>query len=163
VYAVNISPQGLQERLNSPQATSFMRQMVEQSLTYMVESEQEAAGYLEPFKGIYLQDSTTLQLPAHPAGQWRGSGNQSGKTAGMKGQTLFNYQNGQLQLRFAEAVAHDCPLQTVDLPAGSLRLADTGYFKVKVFEMLNERGVWWLTRLPVLAFGSRIRLVHLAT
>jgi IS4 transposase len=27
-------------------------------------------------------------------------------------------------------------------------LADLGYFKVKVFEELNEQGVWWVSRVP---------------
>ncbi len=145
---VSISPQGLQDRLNSPQAAEFLRQMLEQSLTYMVVGQTEQAACLGRFTGVYLQDSTTIRLPTSLAAQWRASGNQASKGAGLKVQTVLNYHNGQLQLRLAEAVAHDCPLQTVTLPAGSLRLADVGYFKVKVFETLNERSVWWLTRLP---------------
>jgi hypothetical protein len=38
-----------------------------------------------------------------------------------------------------------------DWEAGSLRLADVAYFKDKVFEELNERGVYWLSRLPARA------------
>lgn len=148
VCGVTISPQGMQERINSPQAAQFMQQMVEQSLNYLVAAEPEQGQGLSRFKGIYLQDSTTIRLPASLAEQWRASGNQSSAGAGLKVQAVFNYTNGQLQLRLEEAIAHDCPLQTMDLPAGSLRLADTGYFKVKVFEALNERSVWWLTRLP---------------
>jgi hypothetical protein len=164
VCGVNITPQGLQERLNSPEATTFMREMLEQSLTYLVEGESQAACDLGQFNGIYLQDSTTLQLPLSLASVWRASGNQTGKKAGMKVQTLFNYQNGRLQLRLAEAVAHDCPLQTMDLPTGSLRLADVGYFKVKVFETLNQRDVWWLTRLPArVGIWEEGRVVHIAT
>lgn len=43
---------------------------------------------------------------------------------------------------------HDCPLQTLALPVGSLRLADVGYFKVKIFEQLNASKVFWVSRVP---------------
>lgn len=148
VCGVNISPQGLQERMNSPQAAQFLQRMVEQSLTYLVAAPAEQAQGLGRFTGIYLQDSTTMRLPASLAPSWRASGTRNGQRAGLKVQTVFNYHNGQLHLRLAEAVTNDCPLQTVELPAGSLRLADIGYFKVKVFSALNARSVWWLTRLP---------------
>jgi hypothetical protein len=163
VCGVTISPQGLQERLNSPQAAQFLQQMVAQSLTYLVTSTGEAPLCLRQFSGVYLQDSTPIGLPASLAGLWRGNGNQNSKSAGLKVQTVFNYQTGQLQLCLAQAAAHDCPLQTVDLPPGSLRLADVGYFKVQVFEELNRRAVWWLTRLPARAgIWVNGRVVNLA-
>jgi hypothetical protein len=148
VCGVSISPQGLQERLNSPQAAQFLQRMLEQGLTYLVAAQPEQVHGLDRFTGIYLQDSTTIRLPVSLATDWRASGNQRSQGAGLKVQTVFNYQNGQLQLRLVEAVVHDCPLQTVDLPAGSLRLADLGYFKVNALAALSERSVWWLTRLP---------------
>ena len=163
VCGVNLSPQGLQERLNSPQAAQFLQRMVEQSLTYLVRRKGEAPTCLQQFSGVYLQDSTTIGLPRCFASVWRGQGNQTSTSAGLKVQTVFNYQNGQLHLRLAQAAAHDCPLQTVDLPPGSLRLADVGYFKIKVFEELNRRAVWWLTRLPARAgIWVKGRVVNLA-
>jgi len=164
VCGVQISAQGLQERLNSPQAASFLRQMLEQSLTYLVEGTNPTLIRLEQFAGIYLQDSTLINLPDSLASHWRANGTQLRARAGLKVQTIFNYQNGRLHMHLAEAARHDCSLQTVDLPAGSLRLADVGYFKVKVFEALNQRSVWWLTRLPAHAgiwVGNHV--LHMAT
>jgi len=164
IGGVGISPQGLQERLNSPPAAEFMRQMLDQSLTYLVTGQTQQMTWLGRLKGVYIQDSTTIHLALSLANMWRASGNQNRRAAGLKVQTVFNYHNGHLQLRVAEAIAHDCPLQTVALPAGSLRLADVGYFKVKVFETLNERCVWWLTRLPAhtgIWVGDRV--VNVAT
>lgn len=164
VCGVQISPQGLQERLNSRQATLFLRQMLEQSLTYLVAGSSDMPARLEQFAGIYLQDSTTISLPNVLAKEWRANGNQAGASAGMKVQTVFNYHNGRLQLQLAQAVRHDCSLQTIALPAGSLRLADVGYFKVKVFEQLNQQSVWWLTRLPAragISVGQHV--LHVAT
>lgn len=48
-------------------------------------------------------------------------------------------------------------------PPGSLRLADVGYFKVKVFEQLAAQAVWWVSRLPARAgiwVGDHV--IHLA-
>ena len=73
VCGVNISPQGLQERMNSPQAAQFLQRMVEQSLTYLVAAPAEQAQGLGRFTGIYLQDSTTMRLPASLAPSWRAS------------------------------------------------------------------------------------------
>lgn len=142
---VKISPQGLQERLNSPQANTFLHQLLLQSLEYVVEGSAQPSGLLRRFKGIYLQDSSKVELPSVFEGVWQG--NQAGQ-ASLKIQTVLDYQAGCLDVRLAQGRQHDCPLQSTDLPAGSLRLADVGYFKVKVFETLNERGVFWLTRLP---------------
>src|SRR5262249_5036298 len=164
VCGVQISPQGLQERLNSPQATLFLRQMLEQSLTYLVAGTSDLPARLEQFAGIYLQDSTTISLPDGLAQEWRANGNQVKVGAGMKVQTVFNYHNGRLQLQLAEAVRHDCGLQTLALPGGSLRLADVGYFKVKVFEQLNQQSVWWLTRLPArVGIWVGDHVLHVAT
>jgi hypothetical protein len=116
VSGVHISPQGLQARLNSPQANQFMRQLLEQSLTYLVVGDSELPSRLAHFTGIYLQDSTTLSLPDSLVSEWRGNGNQVTAKAGIKVQTVFNYQNGALQLQLTEAVRHDCGLQTVALP-----------------------------------------------
>ena len=164
VCGVEISPQGLQERLNNPQASAFLRQMLERSLSYLVEGTSDTLPALAQFEGIYLQDSTSIALPPELAQVWRASGNQTGAKAGLKVQTMFNYQNGCLQMQLAQACRHDCRLQTLELPAGSLRLADVGYFKVKVFEHLNQRLVWWLTRLPArVGIWVGDRLLHLAT
>lgn len=146
---VKISPQGIQERLNSRQAATFLRQLLEKAVTYVVESEGERKDLLARFNGVYLQDSTIVNLPLALRDLWTGCGNQTSKKAALKVQTLLNYQHGHLSMQLAQAKQHDCPLQTLDLPADSLSLADIGYFKVANFKRLSQQGVWWLTRLPV--------------
>lgn len=145
VCGVEISPQGLQQRLNSPQANEFLYRLLMQGMSYMVEAGGEGSDLLARFSGVYIQDSTKIELPALFEGQWQG--NLAGQ-ATLKVQTLLDYQQGQLALTLASGRQHDSPLQTVDLPTGSLRLADVGYFKVKVLEQLTDRGVKWLSRLP---------------
>lgn len=142
---VNISPQGLQERLNSRGANEFLHRLLLCSLEYAVEGDAKPSALLRRFTGIYLQDSSKVELPAQFAAVWQGN---QAHQATLKVQTVMNYQTGSLDFRLASGRQHDCPLQTTDLPAGSLRLADVGYFKVGVFETLNARGVAWLSRLP---------------
>lgn len=142
---VGISVQGLYERLNSPKAAEFLHCLLLRSLEYAVEGHARSSTLLRRFNGIYLQDSSKVELPAPFARIWQG--NQVGQ-ATLKVQTVLDYQTGRLDLRFAHGRAHDCLLQTTELPAGSLRLADLGYFKVGVFETLNARGVAWVSRLP---------------
>ena len=148
VCGVAISPQGLQERLNSPQANRFLHQMLLQGVSYLVQSHCQRDDLLAFFAGVYIQDSSRIDLPADLHTLWQGD---SADQATLKLHAVLDYQHGQFDRTLTSGRAHDCPLQTVDLPAGSLRLADLGYFKVKVFEQLDRRGVWWVSRLPARA------------
>lgn len=145
VCDVEISPQGLQERLNSPQANAFLQQLLLKGVSYLVQNQCEREDILASFNGVYLQDSSQVELPPSFHTVWQG---QSKNQAVLKVQTVLDYQHGRFDLTLASGRDHDCPLQTVALPKGSLRLADLGYFKVKVFEELNEQGVWWVSRVP---------------
>lgn len=142
---MNISPQGLQERLNSRGANEFLHRLLLRSLEYAVEGGAKPSALLRRFNGIYLQDSSKVELPAAFGRMWQGN---AAHQATLKVQTVLDYQTGRVNFRLAQGRQHDCPLQTTELPAGSLRLADVGYFKVGVFETLNARGVAWLSRLP---------------
>lgn len=144
---VRISPQGLQERLNSAQANDFLYRLLMRALSYLVTGNSAGIPLLEQFTGVYLQDSSKINLPKQFSHIWSGHG-QTGHQAVLKIQTVYDYKRGGLDLLLASGCAHDCPLQTTDLEAGSLRLADVAYFKVKVFEDFNERDVYWLSRLP---------------
>jgi hypothetical protein len=144
---VRISPQGLQERLNSPQANEFLYRLLMRGLSYLVTGESADMPLLDRFTGVYLQDSSKIKLPEAFSHMWAGHG-QAGHQAVLKIQTVYDYKRGGLDLSLASGRDHDCPLQTTALEAGSLRLADVAYFKIKVFEELNDRGVYWLSRLP---------------
>lgn len=124
---VKISPQGLQERLNGTTA-QFLKALLEQSLTYLVEGEASSLQVLEQFDGIYLQDSSKISLPRELAHLWKGNGNHTGDSASLKIHAVFEYKQGRLQLSFHDGSAHDCRLQQTNLPPNALRLADTAYF-----------------------------------
>jgi len=160
---VQISPQGLQERLNAAGA-NFLKKLLEQSLTYLVEGERSSLQLLEQFNGIYLQDSSIVSLPRELVHLWKGSGNQNGSLASLKIHAVFEYRQGQLQLSFHDGVAHEGGLQKTDLPQGALRLADTAYFKVATFEHFNTQGIYYLSRVPArVGIWQNEQVVPLAT
>jgi len=160
VCGVTISPQGLQERLNSPQANQFLHQLLLKGVNYLVQSHSARDDLLASFAGVYIQDSSQIELPSCLHTIWQG---QQTEQAMLKLQAVLDYQHGQFDLTLASGRDHDCPLQTVALPAGSLRLADLGYFKVKVFEELNRQAVWWVSRLPARSgIWQEEHVIHLA-
>jgi len=89
---VTISPQGLQERLKCPQAAIFMKELLEKAVSYVVTSEGKHQDLLSRFTGVYIQDSTIIELPLVLRDLWAACGNQNGKKAGLKVQTVLNYQ-----------------------------------------------------------------------
>ena len=145
---VSISPQGLQERLNSPEAGKFMQQVLAKGLEYLVETAGLQGNLLERFAGVYIQDSSIISLPDALVEHWRGCGNARSQKSALKIQTILDYQRGALSFKLVEAYHNDNPLQKSDLPKGSLRLADIGYFKIPLFKAFNQQGVYWLSRLP---------------
>lgn len=145
VSGVQISPQGLQERLNSPQACEFLYQLLTRAMSYIVEASGVRHDLLAQFTGVYIQDSTKIELPSVLSDMWQAN---KSTEASLKVQTMLDYQAGSLHLKLATGRENDCPLQTIDLPAGSLRLADVGYFKVQVFDALTQQRVYWLSRVP---------------
>jgi len=160
VCGVEISPQGMQERLNSPEANRFLYQLLRCGVQYLVRCTSERDDLLACFNGVYLQDSSKVELPSCLHNIWQG--NQTAQ-ATLKVHTVLDYQHGDFDLTLVSGRAHDCPLQTVSLPPGSLRLADIGYFKVQVLEQLNAGKVWWVSRLPARAgICAGEQVVHVA-
>ncbi|MEM8862492.1 MAG: IS4 family transposase [Chloroflexota bacterium] len=148
VCGVRISPQGLQERLNSPQAATFLRQLLFKGLSYLVQRTSPRNDLLEQFSGVFIQDSSQINLPDCLNSIWPSA---SKGESTLKIQTVLDYQNGTIDLTLASGRDHDCPLQTTNLPHGSLRLADLGYFKVPIFKQLSSAGVYWVSRVPARA------------
>jgi hypothetical protein len=120
VCGVSISPPGLQERLNCPQASEFLHGLLMRGGGYRVETAGERADLLAHVNGVYIQDRRKIELPAQFETRWQG--HQTGQ-ASRTLQTLLDYQQGRLGLKLASGRHHDSPLQPVDLPVGSLRLA----------------------------------------
>jgi hypothetical protein len=90
-------------------------------------------------------------LPDALAEVWQGCGGSPPHqtAAALKLQVRLDLRTGHLagpQLQDGRASAHDAARPSV-LPAGSLRLADLGYWSLDELEMLDTQQVFWLSRL----------------
>ena len=111
VCGVQISPQGLQARLNSPQANVFLQKLLMRAMAYVIEANGQRRDLLAQFNGVYIQDSSKIELPPLWEQVWQG--NKTGQ-AELKVQTVLDYQYGRLEMPLAAGRQHDCPLTEID-------------------------------------------------
>ena len=144
-----VSPQGLEQRFTE-EAACLLQQVLGCAVEQVIASRPAAIPILQRFEGVYLRDSSVINLPAELAQTWPGVGNRCGPTAALKLQVELNFSTGQLKGPVVQSGrTHDqlSPFQQEELPAGALHLADLGYFNLERLAQDNQRGVYWITRL----------------
>jgi hypothetical protein len=148
---VAITPQGLDQRF-TPEAARCLEGGLPQAMQQVVRVAQVAIPLLRRVTAVYIQDSTQVQLPAALAGVWAGSGGGAqapDASAALKLQVRLELNSGELSgpfLQDGRASDRSGPTQQAALPAGSLRLADLGYFALEVVRAIGEHQAYWLTR-----------------
>lgn len=154
------SPQGLAQRFTA-EAARGVQQVLAAAVGQVVAATPAVDSLLGRFSGLYLQDATTFALPDELAALGVGAGG-SGPQAALKVQVQWEYRTGQVtHLQLQNATCHDtqAACQRAPLPAGALRLADLGYFKLAQMAHDLAQGVYWLTRLHT---QCRLRLAGVA-
>jgi len=150
VLGVEISPQGLEQRF-TPAAAECVRHVLEGAVGQLLKAEAVAVPILRRFAGVYVQDSTVVNLPEELAAVWQGCGGSAGHSpAAVKVEVRLNLTDGGLAGPFLEnGRVHDRALlrQGQPLPAGALRLTDLGYWSLAEMEEQAAAGVYWLSRL----------------
>jgi DDE family transposase len=151
---VAISPQGIDQRFSATAAT-FLQRLVEAAVTTVISGESTPIPLLQRFQGVYVLDSSTIVLPDELADVWRGSGGGNGQhtRAAVRLQVQFDLATGALigpVLQDGRAHDRSAPRQT-QFPAQALRVADLGYFSTQTFAELDGKGIYWLSRLHMLA------------
>jgi hypothetical protein len=109
---------------------------------------------------VEILDSTTIALPAEMAQEFSGCGGSHGGTAALKLQVRMDLKTGAIDAVRIEQ-GRDCdastPLQN-DVPvAGSLRIADLGYFDTEVFQHIDQAQAFWLSPFK---FGTTLHDEH---
>lgn len=99
-----------------------------------------------------MQDSTVIRLPDALEAEWPGCGGstESASTAAIKFFVRLDLGTGALTRLIPQAARVSDSATVVadeDLPPGSLRLADLGFFDIEEFRRLGQRNVFWLSRL----------------
>ena len=149
---VRISPQGVEQRFTE-RAAQCVERVLQAAVEQVIAAAPVAIPLLQRFTAVYVDDSTQVQLPAVLAEVWAGSGGGAraeDQTAALKLQVRLDCKNGQLSgpfLQAGRASDRTSPTQHASLPAGSLRLADLGYFALAVLQLIAQQQAYWLTRL----------------
>jgi hypothetical protein len=150
---LRISGSGLQQRLTA-EACECLRLVFMQALEMLLSSRPARIPLLAKFNGIYVEDCTTITLPASLADAFRGCGGsdeESGKAA-LRLFACYELKTGTLQkVATAEARGSDFIVarkHAPELPRGALRIRDMGFFDRQLFEQDTAAGVFWISRLP---------------
>lgn len=149
---VKITAQGLEQRFTAA-AAQCVERVLHAAVRHVIAAAPVAIPLLQRFTAVYIQDSTQVQLPAALAAVWAGSGGGAAaadQTAALKLQVRLDCKSGQLSgpfLQAGRASDRTSPTQHTPLPAGSLRVADLGYFALEVLQTIAQQQAYWLTRL----------------
>ena len=150
VLGVEVSRQGIAKRFTA-EAAALMQAVLKAAVTQTVQGTQAAFKILSPFNGVYIVDSTIIQLPEALLEVWRGSGGgrKGQQNAGVKLSLRWNWQTGELagpELQAARSHDQSAQVAAPNLPANSLQIADLGYFSLKRFQQLAQQGAYWLSQ-----------------
>jgi len=148
---VDVSPQAIDQRFTAATA-DLLQQVLLASVQQVITADTVALPILQRFTSVRVQDSTSIGLPDDLTSTWRGCGNATGGGSstlkcGLQLDLLTGAITG-LDLVNGRAADRALPLQHTALPAGSLRLADRGFYHLEHLRQLHLDGVFWLTRLP---------------
>lgn len=149
---VAITPQGLDQRFTEA-AAAVLEQVLNAAVTQVIAAQPVAVPVLQRFASVSLLDSSVIVLPEALNQVWSGCGGSTSQgSAALKFQVRLDLCTGALAgPLLQDGRRHDrtSPLQRAPLPAGSLRLADLGYFSLDVLQEMNLQGVCFLSRLQV--------------
>jgi Transposase DDE domain len=165
---LNVTSQALQARFTRT-AVALLQAVLWRAIEQMLSAKRANIPLLRRFNGVWLEDSTSLKLPASMAAEFPGCGGsdpEAGKAA-LKIYTRYRVDTATLvEMRFSEGKRQDLAAAKpwATLPAGALRLADMGFFDRQRLEADHAAGVYWISRLPagvtLQAEGDESRELH---
>jgi len=149
VVGLEITPQGLDQRFNEA-ASRCLCQVLQAAVGEMLEAEAVAIPLLERFKGVYVEDSSSVTLPESLSSVWLGcGGNRQRPNGAVKLQVRWDMLRGGMDgPHLTDGRTHDRVASTLShpLPEGSLMIRDLGYWKLESFDQISQAGGYWLSR-----------------
>ena len=148
-----VSAQALQQRLTD-RAVALFGGLFNEALTHVFMSRRPLIPLLQRFPSVEIHDATQLVLPPCLAEQYPACGGLDGQrgNAGWKLLLRFDALSGQLhpfELMSGKTSDHNLaadPLAYVQ--AGTLYLADLGFFNLQRLQGVVQRQAHYITRLP---------------
>ncbi len=147
---VPVSEQGIDARFGAP-AVNLLALVLSAALECVLASKPVAIALLQRFNGVYLQDSSVVNLPDELASEWKGcGGTHDTPSAALKLNVRMNLATGRMEGPLCtDGKAHDrsSPLQRAPLPPKALRIADLGFFSLACLSAIAAGGASFLSRL----------------
>jgi hypothetical protein len=147
-----LTPSALDQRFTAP-AADCLAHVLGRALDKVLAARPAALPLLRRFNGVYLQDSSTISLPAALAALLPGCGGSTptaGKAA-LKLQVRWELTTCTLEgLDWSPGRSADtkAELSQAFLPPGALRRADLGYYDLETLKTYARDKVYFLSRLP---------------
>jgi hypothetical protein len=140
----SISRQGLDQRF-SPRAAHFLQEILKICIEQVVMGSREVKSeVLGRFEGIYIADSTTIELPSALRPIWCGSNGSA-----LKVSLCWELQRGTVcAVEFQQGIEHDqsSRIAQLTIPSQALLLADLGYFQLQRLQDIDQAQALWITR-----------------
>jgi hypothetical protein len=138
-----------------PETADWLLAVVRRGVQVVIVSQGVPIGLLQQFSGVFVEDGSSISLPAVLASVWKGcggreasqKGEQTHAQAGLKLTVRLNLLTGALHGPYLQdGKAHEAhsPLQEVRMPPGSLWIADLGYWSLRWLHTLQKQGVQFL-------------------
>ncbi len=147
---VHISRQAIAKRM-TPETAEILKATLEVAATQVLTVRPQHLPMLDQFTGVYVQDSTWIALPDELHTIHEGPRNKSKRPkSSLKLQLCFDVLTGTFHhfdltdgvTPDSKAAEHFSPV-----PAGSLCLADLGYFSLDAFDKMTQKGIFWISKL----------------
>ena len=116
------------------------------------------SSWMQPFRAVFVEDASTISLPSSLAQVWQGCGGTTAKNkpdtskAALKITVRFDLKGGRLHgphLHAGRRHELSSVLCEQQMPAGSLWLADLGYWSLQYLSHLMKQGVYFCIRVKV--------------
>lgn len=147
-HKLSISKQGLDQRFNA-QSVLFIKTMFEEQFKHQITSA-VSTEVLNKFKRILIKDSTSFDIAEQHKNMYPGSGGSASK-AGMRIQYEFDLKDGTISdLNLSPSIRQDSTdaIQSQDkINKDDLIIRDLGYFALDVFEHIDKKEAFFLSRL----------------
>jgi hypothetical protein len=131
---------------------TWLLSLLQRVVAQVVCAQAIALPLLQQFRAVFVEDGSTISLPPALQSVWRGCGghgSQSATQAALKLTLRWDLLHGQLHgPHLQEGRRHELAslLHSQEMPAGSLWIADLGYWTLKWLHHLSSQGVFFLMR-----------------
>ena len=149
---LGVSAAAVQQRLTQP-CVDMIRSLLESACAFLMAANPVTPELARRFTGIYVEDCTSVSLLASLSDVFPGCGGaEAGQgAAGCKALVRMEVTTGALSvLTWDRGRENDLNLsrRAGEVPAGSLYLADLGFWCPARLDRFTQQGISWISRVP---------------